>query len=80
MNLNLSTDTTQFLESLVASGQYPSAEDAVTEGLRLLHGQQKLQKDIQQGIDELDADQGIESKHVFAELRQRGQKLNQQAE
>ena len=36
MNIELSADAVQFVEGLVASGQYKSADEAVAEGVRLL--------------------------------------------
>ncbi len=40
---------------------------------------QQLRADIQKGIDELDAGQGIEGEKVFGELRQRSKNLTNQA-
>ena len=74
------TEAAQFVEGLVASGQYGSADEAVADGVRLLMSRQQLRAEIQKGIDELDAGQGIEGKQVFAELRDRAKKLTEQAD
>lgn len=71
MNIDLPGEASQFIEGLVASGEYKSAEEAVTDGVRLLMSRQQLRADIQNGIDELNAGEGIEGKLVFAELRER---------
>ena len=80
MEIELSSEAVQFVEGLVASGQYKSANEAVAEALRLLMSRQQLRGDIQKGIDELDAGRGIDGDVVFAELRERARKLNETAE
>ena len=69
MQIDLPVDAAQFIQGLVASGQYQSADEAIADGVRLLMDRQQLRADIQKGIDELDAGQGIEGEKVFAELR-----------
>ena len=80
MQIDLPADAAQFIQGLVASGQYKSPNEAVADGVRLLRGRQQLQADIQQGIDELDAGQGIEGEKVFAELRERAKRHSGQPE
>ena len=71
MEIDLPPEAAKFIEGLVASGEYPSADEAVAEGVRLLMGRRQLREDIQKGIDELSAGQGIDGKEVFSELRER---------
>lgn len=71
MNVQLPSDAMQFIEGLVASGEYESAEEAVADGVRLLMSRQRLRADIQKGIDELDTGLGVDGEEVFAELRAR---------
>ena len=80
MNIDLPAEAAQFIEGLVASGQYRSADEAIADGIRLLMTRQQLRADIQKGVDELDAGQGIDGKQVFAELRERAKKLTEQAD
>ena len=80
MNVQLSPDAMQFVEGLVASGQFESAEAAVAAGVQLLKSQQQLRAEIQKGIDELDAGQGIDGEIVFAELRERAKNAMESAE
>ena len=80
MNIELPEDAVQFVEGLVASGQFASADEAVAEGVRLLMSRQQLRADIQKGVDELDAGQGIDGEEVFAELRERAKKLTGSAD
>ena len=78
MDIQLPTEAYQFIEGMVASGQYASVSDAVADGVRLLMSRQKLYSEIQQGIGELNAGMGIEGSQVFGELRLRAQRLKQQ--
>lgn len=71
MNIQLPNDAMQFVEGLVASGEFESTNDAVTEGVRLLMNRQRLRADIQKGFDELDAGLGVDGEDLFAELRAR---------
>ena len=80
MNIELPEDAVQFVEGLVASGQFASADEAVAEGVRLLMSRQQLRADIQKGIDQLDAGQGIDGEEVFAELRERAKKLTESSD
>ena len=64
----------------MASGQFESAEAAVAAGVQLLRSQQQLRAEIQEGIDELDAGQGIDGEVVFAELRERAKKALESAD
>jgi putative addiction module CopG family antidote len=80
MNIDLPNDAAQFIAALVASGEYQSAEEAVTDGVRLLMRRQQLRAEIRQGIEQLDAGEGIEGEKVFAELRERARNLTEQAE
>ncbi|MEX0818387.1 MAG: CopG family transcriptional regulator [Pirellulaceae bacterium] len=80
MNIELPADAVQFVQGLVASGQYESANEAVADGVRLLMSRQQLRADIQKGIDELDAGLGIDGETVFAELRARAKELMEPAE
>ena len=80
MQIDLPSDAAHFIEGLVASGEYQSAEEAVADGVRLLMGRQQLRAEIQKGIDELDDNKGIEGATVFAELRERSNSLTRQTE
>ncbi|CDM96164.1 MAG: type II toxin-antitoxin system ParD family antitoxin [Limnospira maxima] len=53
MNISLSSEIEQFLESLVESGKYPSAEDAIVAGIRLLADRERI---YQRRFEELPGD------------------------
>ena len=80
MNIQLSPEAVQFVDGLVASGKFESADAAVAAGVQLLKSQQHLSAEIQKGIDELDAGQGIDGEIVFKELRERAKKAMESAE
>ena len=80
MNIQLSPEAVKFVDGLVASGKFESADAAVAAGVQLLKSQQHLSAEIQKGIDELDAGQGIDGEIVFKELRERAKKAMESAE
>ena len=80
MNVQLSPDAVQFVEGLVASGQFKSTDEAVAAGVQLLMSQQHLRAEIQQGIDDADAGHVFDGEEVFAELREKARKLTGSAE
>ncbi len=67
-NVNLTEHYSQFVDQLVASGQYKNASEVFRAGLRLLErsnaeGEQKLamlRRLAKQGFDEIDQGKGIE--------------------
>ena len=67
-NVNLTDHYSQFVEQLVASGQYKNASEVFRAGLRLLEesnavGEQKLamlRQLAKQGFDEIDQGRGIQ--------------------
>ena len=80
MNVYLSPDAMQFVQGLVASGQFKSAEEAVAAGVQLLKNHQQLRAEIQMGIDDADAGRVFDGEEVFAELREKARKLTEPAE
>jgi len=77
MKIDLPIEAAEFIEGLVASGEYQTADEAVADGVRLLMSRQQLRAEIQKGIDELNAGQGIDGDIVFAELRERSKNLTE---
>lgn len=79
MNIDLPAAASEFIDGLVASGEFQSAEEAVAAGIQLLISRQQLRADIERGIDELDRGEGLDGKQVFAELRERAKTQLEQA-
>lgn len=68
MNLNLPVEANDFVKGLVAQGKYQNEQEAVVDGIRLLMGREKLRREIQTGVDQLDRGESCEEANVFAEV------------
>lgn len=69
MNIDLPPDQQTLIENLVASGRYPSAQDAISEAIHLLATQEELRKEIQIGVDQADRGALLDHDTVFGQLR-----------
>jgi antitoxin ParD1/3/4 len=75
MNVSLTPELTQYVQTKVESGLYHSASEVIREGLRLLQEKEQLQaarlttlrQELQQGIDQ--AEQGEFSDRSIADLK-----------
>ena len=68
MNLNIPAEAYEFVKGLIAQGKYLNEEDAVVDGIRLLMGREKLRKEIQIGIEQLNRGESWDEETVFAEV------------
>ncbi|MGA3170085.1 MAG: type II toxin-antitoxin system ParD family antitoxin [Chthoniobacteraceae bacterium] len=83
MNVSLTPELEELVQSKVQSGRYQSASEVIREGLRLLDDQDRLRaaqldevrRKIQIGIDQLDGGEGIDGGTVLAELKQKSEAL-----
>ena len=71
MNINLPPDQLAFIENLVESGRFASADDVVGESVRLLGAREQLRQQIQAGVEQADRGELVDHETVFASLRQR---------
>ncbi len=69
MHIDLPTDQQTLVENLVASGRFPSVQDAVSEAINMLAAHEKLRKEIQVGVDQADRGALLEHDTVFTQLR-----------
>jgi putative addiction module CopG family antidote len=69
MDIQLPPDQQSAIENLIASGRFESAQEAVSEGVRLLVGNEKLRQAVQIGIDQADAGDLHDHDTVFAQLK-----------
>ncbi|MEH2007893.1 type II toxin-antitoxin system ParD family antitoxin [Nostoc sp.] len=83
MNISLTTELEQFIQSQVASGKYTSSEEVILAGIRLLEeweriykGRfQELQREIAIGVEQLNCGQRLDGREVIEQLRQKNQAL-----
>jgi antitoxin ParD1/3/4 len=84
MNVSLTAELEQYVQSKVDSGLYHSASEVIREGLRLLKDKDNLQEiqlktlrqDLQQAIDQ--ADRGEFSQRSIADLKTEGRRSREQ--
>ncbi len=78
MNVSVGKDLEDYVKGKVGSGDYASVSEVVRDGLRLLREKdlllearlQALRGEIQKGLDQADAGQGMDGPAVMAELRE----------
>lgn len=88
MNISLSPELEQKIYERVQSGRYASANEVISESLRLLEEQEELRRikyealkrEIDKGIDQLERGLGIPGEEVFAEIRERNKVMRQKNE
>ncbi len=76
MNVHLTQELVQLVQSRVKSGRYGSASEVVRDALRLLADRdelmelrkQELRKKIARGLDSLQSGEGIDGDEFFAQL------------
>jgi antitoxin ParD1/3/4 len=80
MSSPLPPDLETFVQQEVASGNYPSPEEVISEGLRLLRERKvyELRREIDAGLAQIERGEGIELKddevlrEFFEDIRLRG--------
>lgn len=78
LNVSLTPELEQFVESRVASGRYQTASEVIREGLRLLEEREhtreaalkELRAQLRRGIEQADRGDLIDGDTVFEEIRQ----------
>ncbi|BAY75881.1 hypothetical protein NIES25_23300 [Nostoc linckia NIES-25] len=83
MNISLTTELEQFIQSQVASGKYTSSEEVILAGIRLLEEREciykgrfeELQREIMIGVEQLDRGERLDGREIIEQLRQKNQAL-----
>ena len=69
MDIQVPQEQQSIIDALVAAGRFASAEEAISEGIRLLASNEKLRQEVQIGIDQAENGDLHEHDTVFAQLR-----------
>jgi antitoxin ParD1/3/4 len=88
MNVSLTPELEQFIQTQIESGKYSSAEEVVTAGIKLLEERERiykgrfeeLKKEIEIGIEAAERGEVVDGETVFRELREKLQQRRQKAE
>ncbi len=86
MNVSLTPELEQIINTKVQSGLYNSASEVVRDGIRLLQQRDEMRElkldalrtEIQKGIDDLEAGRFRDGREVMAEKRERLLKMKEQ--
>jgi Arc/MetJ-type ribon-helix-helix transcriptional regulator len=71
MNVQIPVNFNPAVEKLITEGRFRNAGEIVAEGIKLVLMREELERDVQAGLDDLDAGNRIEANKVYAEARRR---------
>jgi antitoxin ParD1/3/4 len=69
MNLELSSEVSDFVRNLVRAGRFASEREVVTEAIQLLQARERLRADIAEGFRQLDDGEWFDGETVFDEIQ-----------
>ncbi len=78
MTVEIPVDYGPVVARLISEGRFRNEGEVVAEGLRLVVMRERLDSDIQAGIDELNAGNRVDSNEVYAEARRRIKAIEEQ--
>ena len=81
MNVSLTPELENFVQTIVQTGRYNSASEVVREALRLLEDQDKarttqldeFRSEVDRRLASLDRGEGIDGETVFAQIREKSE-------
>lgn len=88
MNISLSPEIEKFIESQVESGKYPSAEEVIVAGIKLLEERERiykrrfeeLKREIMLGVETSERGEVVDGETVFSQLQQKLQQRREQVD
>lgn len=79
MNVQLTPDASQFVEGLVAAGQYPSVDKAIDDGVKLLMARNRMKQEIQEAFDDVGAGRVMSHDEFFTDLKAFAKQLDEKS-
>ena len=81
MNVSLTPELEQFIQSQLESGKFTSVDEVIAAGIKLLEERERiykgrfeeLKKEIMIGIEQLDRGEKLDGREVIEQLRQKNQ-------
>ena len=85
MNISLTPELEQLIQTQIESGKYSSAEAVILAGIKLLEERERiykgrfeeLKKEVTIGIEELERGESLDGREVIEQLRQKNQARKQ---
>ncbi len=85
MNISLTPELEQLIQTQIESGKYSSAEAVILAGIKLLEERERiykgrfeeLKKEVTIGIEELERGESLDGREVIEQLRQKNQARHQ---
>jgi putative addiction module CopG family antidote len=78
MQINLPEELEQYVRSKVAAGEFRTADEVVVDSLQRTRSQEDLRRDLDKAWHELERGELVDGEAVFAELRQKSERLRAQ--
>ncbi len=75
MSVEITPELEGLVQSIFQSGNYRDEREGVGEALRLLEKRERLRRDIDAGIRQLDEGQGIDGEEVFERLERKARAI-----
>ena len=81
MNVSLTPELEQFIQTQIESGKFTSVDEVIAAGIKLLEEREciykgrfeELRKEIMIGIEQLDRGEKLDGREVIEQLRQKNQ-------
>jgi antitoxin ParD1/3/4 len=76
MNVQIPAELSPFVQEMISRGSFRDEHELLIAGLQLLRSREQLRSDVDAGIGQLEAGQGLDGDEVFARLEKRARELS----